>query len=100
MTAYGFNTSLLHGTKDDNPFWGDSGAGFYQSSAFRHASAEELGGFLPTRRWGFFYTRINNPTIEAFEKRITLLEHGWQYRLCLWYGGTTNAFMNIFAHRR
>ena len=41
MTAYGFNTSLLHGTKDDNPF-GATVVPVYQSSAFRHASAEEL----------------------------------------------------------
>ncbi len=53
MTAYGFNTSLLHGTKDDNPFWGDSGAGFYQSSAFRHASAEGAGWIFANKAMGF-----------------------------------------------
>ena len=31
---------------------------------------------------GFSYTRINNPTIEAFEKRITKLEKGFSSVAC------------------
>ena len=56
MTAYGFNTSLLHGTKDDNPF-GATVVPVYQSSAFRHASAEELERIFANKAMGFSYTR-------------------------------------------
>lgn len=95
MTAYGFNTSLLHGTKDDNPF-GATVVPVYQSSAFRHASAEELERIFANKAMGFSYTRINNPTIEAFEKRITLLEHGVASIACAsGMAALTNAFMNI-----
>ena len=41
MREYGFNTTLLHGSEDKNPF-GATQVPIYQSSAFRHDSAEEL----------------------------------------------------------
>lgn len=95
MTAYGFNTSLLHGTKDDNPF-GATVVPIYQSSAFRHESAEELEKIFANKAMGFSYTRINNPTIEAFEKRITQLEHGVASVACAsGMAALTNAFLNI-----
>ena len=95
MTAYGFNTSLLHGTKEEHPF-GATVVPIYQSSASRHESAEELEKIFANRAMGFSYTRINNPTIEAFEKRITLLEHGAASIACAsGMAALTNAFLNI-----
>jgi O-acetylhomoserine (thiol)-lyase len=41
MTDCGFNTGLLHGVDDKNPF-GATQVPIYQSSAFRHENAEEL----------------------------------------------------------
>lgn len=41
MTECGFNTTLLHGVDDKNPF-GTTQVPIYQSSAFRHESAEDL----------------------------------------------------------
>ena len=41
MKEYGFNTTLLHGTEETNPF-GATQVPVYQSSAFRHDTAEEL----------------------------------------------------------
>ena len=71
-----FNTALLHGD-----FRGDKATGatltpVYQSSAFEHESAEELEKIFNNRAPGFSYTRISNPTIDAFEKRMTALEGG------------------------
>lgn len=66
----GFNTSLLHDGVDDYPN-GATLVPIYQSSAFKHESAEELERIFDNKAMGFSYTRINNPTIEAFEKRIT-----------------------------
>jgi O-acetylhomoserine (thiol)-lyase len=75
MTDCGFNTTLLHGVDDKNPY-GATQVPIYQSSAFRHESAEDLEKIFTNKMMGFSYTRINNPTVEAFEKRITKLEGG------------------------
>ena len=74
-TEFNFNTVLLHGVNDYYPN-GATHVPIYQSSAFRHENAEELEGIFNNKAMGFSYTRINNPTIEDFEKRITLLEGG------------------------
>ncbi len=71
-----FNTALLH-----KNFKGDSGTGatltpIYQSSAFAHESAEKLEAVFNNKAAGFAYTRISNPTVEAFERRIAALEKG------------------------
>ena len=75
MREYGFNTTLLHGSEDKNPF-GATQVPIYQSSAFRHDSAEELEKIFANKTVGYSYTRINNPTIESFERRMTKLEGG------------------------
>ena len=75
MKEYGFNTILLHGTEETNPY-GATQVPIYQSSAFRHDTAEELEKIFANKMAGYSYTRINNPTIEAFEKRMTKLESG------------------------
>lgn len=95
MTNGGFNTTLLHGVDDKNPF-GTTQVPIYQSSAFRHESAEELEKIFTNKAMGFSYTRINNPTIEAFEKRITKLEGGIGSVACSsGMAALFNAFMNI-----
>ena len=75
MKEYGFNTTLLHGSEDSNPH-GATQVPIYQSSAFRHDTAEELEKIFANKCAGYSYTRINNPTIESFEKRMTKLEGG------------------------
>ena len=71
-----FNTALLH-----NSFCGDKNTGatltpIYQSSAFEQSTAEQLAKVFANKAPGFSYTRISNPTVDAFEKRMTLLEGG------------------------
>lgn len=95
MTDSGFNTTLLHGVDDKNPF-GATQVPIYQSSAFRHESAEDLEKIFTNKKMGFSYTRINNPTVEAFEKRITKLEGGLDSVACAsGMAALFNAMMNI-----
>lgn len=70
-----FNTRLLQGT---NPFdtTGATLPAVYQTSAFAHESAEQLEKVFAGKVPGFAYTRISNPTVMAFEKRIASLEGG------------------------
>ena len=95
MNEYGFNTGLLHGTNEKYP-QGATQVPIYQSSAFRHDSAEDLEKIFDNKKMGFSYTRINNPTVESFEKRVTMLED-WIGSVACASGmaALTNAFLNI-----
>lgn len=71
-----FNTSLLH-----NSFKGDTATGatvvpVCQTSAFAHESAEKLEAVFNSKAFGYAYTRISNPTVDSFEKRMAALEKG------------------------
>lgn len=71
-----FNTKLLHGNFQPDKSTGSTGTPIYQSTAFRHDTAEELEKIFKGAAYGHIYTRISNPTVEAFEKRIAGLEKG------------------------
>jgi len=91
----GFNTSLLHDgvTKDDK---GATLPPIYLSSAFEQESAANLEDIFGNKRPGFCYTRVGNPTISAFENRITKLEGGIASVACSsGMAAITNAILNI-----
>lgn len=68
----------------------------YQSSAFEHKTAEELEKIFHNQAPGYSYTRIANPTIDAFEKRMTALEGGVASVACAsGMAALYNAFCNI-----
>lgn len=91
-----FNTSLVHGGVKRNDKSGSTHVPVYQVSAFGHESAEELEKIFGNRAAGFTYTRLGNPTVEAFEARITALEGGVASVACAsGMAALTNAFLNI-----
>lgn len=70
-----FNTRLLHdGVKREVN--GATLPPIYQNSAFDQETAEDLAGIFGNKKMGYCYTRVANPTITAFENRITKLEGG------------------------
>lgn len=71
-----FNTALLHGDYGPDEKTGATGTPIYQSTAFSHGTAEELEDIFKGNAPGFVYSRINNPTIASFEKRLAFLEGG------------------------
>lgn len=71
------NTRLLHSAFDgDAQVTGATLTPIYQTSAFGHSTAEELQAIFHNKEAGYSYTRIGNPTVASFEKRITALEGG------------------------
>jgi len=48
----------------------------WNSTGFRYDSAEEMEKVFQGRAPGFVYTRIANPTLAQFERRICELERG------------------------
>jgi O-acetylhomoserine (thiol)-lyase len=91
-----FNTSLLHENASVEEKTGATLTPVYQSSAFAYQTAEELEKVFTHTLPGFSYTRINNPTVEAFEKRITAIEAGLASVACAsGMAAVTNAILNI-----
>lgn len=72
MSVIGFNTSLLHGVDNKNPE-GATHPPIYQSSAFKFDQAEDIEKVFTNKAMGYAYTRISNPTVDAFEQRVTYI---------------------------
>ena len=70
-----FNTRLLH-ERVSREINGATLPPIYQSSAFNQETAQDLAGIFENKKMGYCYTRVANPTIAAFENRITALEGG------------------------
>ncbi len=69
-------TKLLHGAYAPEEKTGATVSPIFQSSAYAYESAEDLEAVFAGRAPGFVYSRINNPTLDRFEKRMTTLEDG------------------------
>lgn len=91
-----FHTEVLHAGKKELEKYGATLPPVYQSSAFEQNSAEDLAGIFENKAPGYCYTRVSNPTVTAFEMRITKLEGGMASVACAsGMAAITNAFMNI-----
>lgn len=91
-----FNTALLHSGKMGDEHTGATLTTVCQSSAFYQSSAEQHEKLFHNKANGFSYTRINNPTIVAFEERMTALEGGLASIACSsGMAAITNALLNI-----
>lgn len=71
-----FNTALLHSNFSGDDATGATLTPVYQVSAFSHGTPEKLEKVFNNKAPGFAYSRISNPTVDSFEKRIASLEHG------------------------
>ncbi len=71
-----FNTKLLHGKGVTSYPYGATVPPVSQVSAFAYETAEELEKVCKNRAPGFAYTRIANPVVDSFERRVCELEGG------------------------
>ncbi|AJA49588.1 methionine gamma-lyase [Clostridium pasteurianum DSM 525 = ATCC 6013] len=70
-----FNTKLIHGNRKEDET-GATNTPIYLSNAYSHNSAEKLESIMMGTSMGYAYTRISNPTITSFERRIASIEGG------------------------
>lgn len=68
-----FTTKLIHGNEALDST-GATNTPVFLSNAYAHTSPEKLEGIFKGTAMGFAYTRISNPTINAFERRIASVE--------------------------
>ncbi|MBR2435525.1 MAG: O-acetylhomoserine aminocarboxypropyltransferase/cysteine synthase, partial [Lentisphaeria bacterium] len=47
-----------------------------QSTTYKYDDAQGVADLFDLKREGFFYTRLANPTVDAFEKKIAAMEGG------------------------
>lgn len=69
-------TRLVHGACEPEQATGATCPPIVQSTAFAYRSAEDIEAVFAGREAGFVYTRMGNPTVSAFEARMTALEEG------------------------
>jgi len=72
----GFSTKLVHAGGLDDQF-GSATVPIYQTSTFAFESAEEGAKCFSGESDGYIYTRIGNPTIDALERQLAILENGF-----------------------
>jgi methionine-gamma-lyase len=72
----GFNTKLIHGGEIEDAY-GSATVPIYQTSTFSFESADHGAHCFSGESEGYIYTRIGNPTIDALERQIALLENGF-----------------------
>ncbi|SER89470.1 O-acetylhomoserine sulfhydrylase [Gracilibacillus ureilyticus] len=72
----GNETSLLHGGQQVDPTTNSRAVPIYQTTSYVFNDTEHAQNLFALAEPGNIYSRIMNPTVDAFEQRIALLEDG------------------------
>jgi O-acetylhomoserine (thiol)-lyase len=73
---HGFRTRAVHAGARPDPTTGARAVPIYQTTAYVFEDALDASTLFALQKYGNIYTRINNPTVAAFEERIASLEGG------------------------
>ncbi|MCY6485034.1 O-acetylhomoserine aminocarboxypropyltransferase/cysteine synthase [Clostridium aestuarii] len=71
-----FETIQLHGGYEPDSSTKSRAVPIYQTTSYVFDTPEEAADLFALKKSGNIYTRINNPTVDVFEKRMALLEGG------------------------
>lgn len=73
---YRFATLAVHGGEEGQFMHNPSSTPIYQTSTFLFSNTKEAGDVAGNNKDRFLYTRVSNPTVKAFEDKMSLLEGG------------------------
>lgn len=73
---FAFNTLALHAGYSPDPTTGARAVPLYQTTSYQFRDTDHAAALFSLQEPGNIYTRIMNPTNDAFEKRIAALEGG------------------------
>lgn len=76
MTNYQPETLLLHGGQEPDPITGSRALPIHRTTSFVFKNTEHAQNLFGLKEAGNIYTRITNPTVDAFEQRVAQLEKG------------------------
>ncbi len=71
-----FETLQVHAGQEVDPTTGSRALPIYQTTSYVFENAEHGANLFALKQFGNIYTRIMNPTTDAFEKRMAALEGG------------------------
>jgi O-acetylhomoserine (thiol)-lyase len=74
--AWGLETRLVHAGTEPDPATGARVTPIYQTTSFVFRDTQHAAALFGLEELGMIYTRIMNPTQDAFEQRMTSLEGG------------------------
>ena len=69
-------TAAIHAGPEPDPAHGGVSVPIHQSATFSFESAEQGAARFAGQEDGYIYTRIGNPTINALEESLAVLENG------------------------
>src|SRR5467141_3082956 len=75
-TPLHFNTLAIHGGQEPDPTTHARAVPIYQTTSYLFDDADHAARLFALQEFGNIYTRIMNPTVDVFEKRIAALEGG------------------------
>lgn len=91
-----FDTRALHGPDRQRDSHNCTRYPIYAGAAFNFESAEEMEDAFLYRRPSHVYSRITNPSVEIFERTLTMLENGFGgIALSSGMAATTNALLTL-----
>jgi len=70
------DTILLHGGQEPDPVTGSRAVPIHQTTSYVFRDTDHAKNLFGLAETGNIYTRIMNPTTDAFEQRVALLEDG------------------------
>ncbi|KAJ7031730.1 pyridoxal phosphate-dependent transferase [Mycena alexandri] len=71
-----FETLQLHAGQEPDPVTNSRAVPIHQNTAYTFNSVEHAVNIAALKEPGFIYSRVGNPTVEVFEKRMVALEGG------------------------
>jgi O-acetylhomoserine (thiol)-lyase len=74
--ALGFNTRSVHAGQNPDPTTGSRALPIYQTSSYVFDDSDHAASLFNLEQFGNIYSRIMNPTVDAFEQRVASLENG------------------------
>lgn len=76
MTQQKLETLTIHGGQQPDPTTNARITPIYQTASYVFNDAEHAANLFALKEFGNIYSRIMNPTVDALEKKITVLEGG------------------------
>ena len=73
---WGFRTRAVHAGSQPDPTTGARAVPIYQSTSFVFEDTRDAADLFALQKYGTIYSRISNPTVNAFEERMASLEGG------------------------
>lgn len=96
METKKLSTLALHAGQAPDPATGARAVPIYQTTSFVFKNSEHAANLFALKEFGNIYTRIMNPTTDAFEQRIAAIEGGTgALALASGQAATTFALLNI-----